>query len=97
MTADSDSLFQRVLDLLEEVSEPNSQGWHLALCVFHDAHKPSMRVRETGFVCFACGEKGRMARTGGGPTLRRLIFTLTALLDRRCVEFGITHKMCHDR
>ena len=51
--ADTASMFQQVLDLLEEVSEPNSQGWRSALCVFHEDHDPSMQVNETGFLVTA--------------------------------------------
>ena len=56
--ADADSILQQILDLLEDVSEPDSKGWRSALCIFHEDHDPSMRVKETGFKCFACGEKG---------------------------------------
>ena len=55
---DADGIFQQVLDLLENVSEPDSKGWRSALCIFHEAHDPSIRVRETGFKCFGAEKKG---------------------------------------
>jgi len=61
--ANEKSLLGAVIGRLERVSSPDSGGWHTALCPFHkDEHHPNLRLRETGFRCMACGEKGSLSK-----------------------------------
>jgi len=54
-------LLQQVLNKLEKVTRPDAQGWVTALCVFHnDREHPNLRVKDGGFKCMACGEKGSL-------------------------------------
>src|SRR5215813_7755908 len=45
---------------LRKLGRPNRQGWALALCPFHDDHRPSLSVNMQcgGFFCFSCLAKG---------------------------------------
>jgi hypothetical protein len=53
------SLFDEVKSRLKITAVPDKKGWYTALCPFHDdRNHPNLRFRETGFRCFACGEKG---------------------------------------
>lgn len=45
---------------VESKGKPNSNGWILALCPLHGDSDPSLsiNVKNGGFRCFGCGEKG---------------------------------------
>ena len=52
-------LLSAVLVHLSRVTGPDRQDWYTALCPLHDdRNHPNLRVRERGFKCMACGEKG---------------------------------------
>lgn len=57
------SMLEEVKANLRSVTGPDGQGWHTALCPFHnDEHKPNLRFRETGFRCMTCHEKGNLRK-----------------------------------
>ena len=45
---------------LKNLSEPNEEGWAMALCPFHDDTNPSLSVNVNSgyFKCFGCDEEG---------------------------------------
>lgn len=55
---DPESYYRTALPGLK--GKPNAQGWILALCPFHEDSDPSMslNLKQGGFHCFGCGEKG---------------------------------------
>lgn len=56
-------LFKQLITVLRKVSGSDKQGWHTALCPFHnDQNTPNLRFTEKGFYCLACGEKGDLRK-----------------------------------
>ncbi len=54
-------LFRAVLGVLVRVTGPDREGWHTALCPFHDDRDhPNLRLNLRGFRCMACGAKGNL-------------------------------------
>ena len=45
---------------VESKGKPNAKGWQSALCPLHGDNDPSLsiNVKNGGFCCFGCGEKG---------------------------------------
>ena len=61
--ASQNSLIGDTIGKLRGVSGPDGRGWYTALCPFHkDEHRPNLRLRQTGFRCMACGEKGSIKK-----------------------------------
>ncbi len=53
----------QVLRELGKSAGPDHHGWYTALCPFHDdKRRPNLRLREGGFRCMTCGEKGNLKK-----------------------------------
>lgn len=75
-------LIDEVLKTIQGRRGPDFQGWYTGFCPFHeDRSRPNLRLRENGFKCMACGEKGNLnklatklgivfAKVGKAPTGR---------------------------
>lgn len=54
-----DEVFKNIKGL----SGPDSRGWYTGFCPFHeDKRRPNLRLRESGFKCMTCGEKGNLKK-----------------------------------
>jgi len=59
----STHLLTNIINKLERVSGPDKDGWHTALCPFHDdQHRPNLRFNTNGFRCMSCGERGGLKK-----------------------------------
>lgn len=59
---DPESYYRQTLPALK--GKPNARGWILAVCPLHGDTDPSLSInlKNGGFHCFGCGEKGDLIR-----------------------------------